>query len=172
MKKVHFITAGAGSGKTFSLTSELVDRIKNGGVSPSEVILTTFTKAAASEFRQKASKALLNAGLETESLQLAGAKIGTIDSISQSFVEKYWYMLGLSPELNVIAETEVKFFENESLEGIVTKEDLALFEKILKMFHMVKHEENKNSTKEDPEFWKAHLKKVIEYARKYGITDF
>ena len=170
MKKVHFITAGAGSGKTYTLTTELVKRIKKDGVSPSEVLLTTFTKAAAAEFQQKASSALLKAGMETESLQLAGAKIGTIDSVSQSFVEKYWYMLGLSPELNVIADTEVKIFENESLDGVVEKENLKLFSDVQKCFKISVMADNR--TVDDPDFWKTHLKKVIEYARTYGIEDF
>ena len=170
MKKVHFITAGAGSGKTYTLTTELVKRIKKDGVSPSEVLLTTFTKAAAAEFQQKASSALLKAGMETESLQLAGAKIGTIDSVSQSFVEKYWYMLGLSPELNVIADTEVKIFENESLDGVVEKENLKLFSDVQNCFKISVMADNR--AVDDPDFWKNHLKKVIEYARTYGIEDF
>jgi len=170
MKNIHFITAGAGSGKTFSLTKELVNKIQKDGVKPSEVILTTFTKAAASEFKQKASSALLKASMEIESLQLAGAKIGTIDSICQSFVQKYWYLLGISPELNVIADTEVKFFENQSLESLVTQNDLELFEEARKAFKISKKENS--ITKDDPDFWRTHLKGIINQSRNYGIVDY
>ncbi|MCF0201196.1 MAG: UvrD-helicase domain-containing protein, partial [Bacteroidales bacterium] len=81
MKNIKFITAGAGSGKTFTLTKELVARMK-GGLQPDQIILTTFTKAAAEEFKQKAAKALMEAGKKTEAQQLAGAMIGTIDSVA------------------------------------------------------------------------------------------
>ena len=55
MKNVTYINAGAGSGKTTELTKILSKELckKDGTIKPSEVILTTFTKLAASEFRQK-----------------------------------------------------------------------------------------------------------------------
>ena len=44
MKNVTYISAGAGSGKTYTLTHRLADMIRRGEVRPNEVILTTFTK--------------------------------------------------------------------------------------------------------------------------------
>ena len=55
MKNIKYISASAGSGKTYRLTQELTNAIKSGAVEPENVILTTFTKAAASEFKEKAS---------------------------------------------------------------------------------------------------------------------
>ena len=53
MKNIEFINAGAGSGKTTRLTQILSEELgkKNNTIRPSEVILTTFTELAASEFR-------------------------------------------------------------------------------------------------------------------------
>ena len=62
MRNIHYINAGAGSGKTFTLTKTLVNLILEGKCRPSELILTTFTELAASEFRQKAYDALVKAG--------------------------------------------------------------------------------------------------------------
>ena len=55
MKNIEFINAGAGSGKTTRLTQILSEELgkKNNTIRPSEVILTTFTELAASEFREK-----------------------------------------------------------------------------------------------------------------------
>lgn len=141
MKNIKFITAGAGSGKTFTLTKMLVDAVSNDGVLPSEIILTTFTKAAASEFKQKAMKAMLDASqketdtakadkLKECALQLDGAMIGTIDSLSQRFVEKYWYLLGISPDLNVITGEVQKYFIDLSLEKVITDNSRDSFKKI------------------------------------------
>jgi len=170
MRNIHFITAGAGSGKTYKLTNTLVDMIKNEGVRPDEVILTTFTKAAASEFKQKAMADLIKAGMETEAFQMAGAKIGTIDSVCQSFVEKYWYLLKSSPKLNVIADTEIAIFENESLDGVVSSENLIEFNQILNEFKI--SAQVNGITADDTDFWRKHLKKVIELSRSYGIKDY
>ena len=56
MKNVTYINAGAGSGKTYTLTSKLAEKLsdRSAGVTPSQVILTTFTELAAAEFREKA----------------------------------------------------------------------------------------------------------------------
>ena len=47
MNHVTYISAGAGSGKTFTLTSILADLIIKGKAALEEFILTTFTEAAA-----------------------------------------------------------------------------------------------------------------------------
>ena len=55
MRNITYITAGAGSGKTYTLTKKLVDFLnKEGGYQPGEIVLTTFTELAASEFKEKA----------------------------------------------------------------------------------------------------------------------
>lgn len=54
MNHVTYISAGAGSGKTYTLTTFLSELITKKGVKPEEFILTTFTEAAAAEFKEKA----------------------------------------------------------------------------------------------------------------------
>lgn len=180
MKNIKFITAGAGSGKTFTLTKMLVDAVSNDGVLPSEIILTTFTKAAASEFKQKAMKAMLDASqketdtakadkLKECALQLDGAMIGTIDSLSQRFVEKYWYLLGISPDLNVITDEVQKYFIDLSLEKVITDNSRDSFKKIQECFDIRKYEDKINIP--DPDFWKKHLERVISLKRNYSITN-
>ena len=43
LQHVRFISAGAGSGKTYRLTRELEQALSDGRVTPSAVIGTTFT---------------------------------------------------------------------------------------------------------------------------------
>ena len=68
MKNVTYINAGAGSGKTFTLTDILVKKLggtndtAQSAVLPSQVLLTTFTELAAAEFREKARQRMLEKG--------------------------------------------------------------------------------------------------------------
>lgn len=180
MKNIKFITAGAGSGKTFTLTKMLVDAVSNDGVLPSEIILTTFTKAAASEFKQKAMKAMLDASAkETDAakaeklkecaLQLDGAMIGTIDSLSQRFVQKYWYLLDISPDLKVITDEVQKYFVDLSLEKVISDDDRNFFKEIYDCFDIRKIDNGKKIS--DPDFWKKHLENVISLKRNYSIAN-
>ena len=51
--KLHFISAGAGSGKTYRLTQILHAKLSAGEIRPSGVIATTFTRKAATELRER-----------------------------------------------------------------------------------------------------------------------
>ena len=48
---IRFISAGAGSGKTYRLTELLLAELQAGRVRPAGVLATTFTKRAATELR-------------------------------------------------------------------------------------------------------------------------
>ena len=60
---LRFISAGAGSGKTYTLTNILGDELQNGRVKPGGVIATTFTVKAATELRERVRQHLLGHGL-------------------------------------------------------------------------------------------------------------
>ena len=51
MTNIHIITASAGSGKTYRLSTLLHEKIASGEVRPEAVIATTFTKKAAAELQ-------------------------------------------------------------------------------------------------------------------------
>lgn len=51
-----FISAGAGSGKTYRITTDVAKMVFDHKLNPEQVIMTTFTKAAAQELREKAKK--------------------------------------------------------------------------------------------------------------------
>ena len=49
-----YISAGAGSGKTYTITHHVADMIQGEEkLNPEQVIVTTYTKAAAQELREK-----------------------------------------------------------------------------------------------------------------------
>ena len=88
----NFISAGAGSGKTYTITTDVAKMVKDHLLNPDQVIMTTFTKAAAQELREKAKNELANLGLHREVQQMEHALIGTVHSVANTFLTKYWYL--------------------------------------------------------------------------------
>lgn len=168
MKNVKYISASAGSGKTYSLTLALTNAIKNKEVEPENVILTTFTKAAASEFKEKAKAMLYENGMISEADRLDQALIGTIHSVAESLILKYWYVLGLSPKINPIAEEDLDFYRNQSLVNLLNEEDLAFLNQFAEEFNI----KVDRGRKINYDFWKGDLSKILEYAKNYQIKDF
>ena len=92
MKNITFIYAGAGSGKTHKLTDLLFEKINNKEITASEVVLTTFTKKAANEIKERAQAKLLTENSFEAANSLNQAYIGTVHSVGYQFIKKYWYM--------------------------------------------------------------------------------
>lgn len=166
MGKVNFINAGAGSGKTYTLTEKLCDKLSN-GAKPSEFILTTFTKAAADEFKSKIKARLISGNMQQMLPLVDSAQIGTTDSIAQSYVEKYWYMLDMSPRLSIKDEEDMKEFTDRVLSQIVNAEDLAFFHNYVTILQVYYQTDEKKVL--DNDFWKAHVKDIVEKLESYTI---
>ena len=70
------VAAGAGSGKTFTLTQRIVNALCTGALtSIGEVLAITFTKKAAAELRSRIKAQLLSEGLTDEALAVDDAWI-------------------------------------------------------------------------------------------------
>lgn len=123
-----FITAGAGSGKTYRITTDVAKMVKGKGnevdkLKPDQVIMTTFTKAAAQELREKAKNELVKLGLHYEAQQMEHALIGTVHSVANTFLTKYWYLLGITPDAAAMEEDEVALYRDHSLKDILKNEE-------------------------------------------------
>ena len=165
-----FITAGAGSGKTYRITTDVAKMVndKNIGVKPDQVIMTTFTKAAAQELREKAKKELVNLGLHDEAQQMEHALIGTVHSVANSFLTKYWYLLGITPDAAAMDEDEVSVYRDHSLKGLISKDERAFLFKYAETYD-VTYSDSKPGI--NYEFWKNDLCQVLDYIKWYDISD-
>jgi len=171
MKHIEFINAGAGSGKTRTLTTllcEYLDGTKE-NYKPSQVILTTFTELAAAEFREKARGALLENGMFGQAAQLETASIGTVHSVAFYFVKKFWYLLGRGAIQNVMAESDRQFYMNQSLADLATEEDVQFFGELHGEFNFSKY--TGRGSPDNPDFWKDDLEAIIEKMVTYEIDD-
>ena len=165
MKNIHYISAGAGSGKTYTLTEIMAERIADGFCRPDEIMLTTFTVAAANEFREKARHKLIDKGLVEQAAEMSGARIGTIHSVAKSLIDRYWYRLELVPGMKVLSDEERLRHINESLATLASKDELKLFNSVRDCFGIVSN--NGNSMQPDRDFWKRHLETIVFLTDNY-----
>ena len=169
MKNTTFISAGAGSGKTYRLTQEIAQMITEGKCKAEQIILTTFTDAAAKELREKVRSTLYSKGLYEAAMNIDNAAIGTIHSIAYQFVSRYWYLLGISANVSIMDTEGSKFCISQSLASLPEEKDLALFENILISFNVTKSVVN--IPKPNPDFWKDDLKNIIDKTVELNINE-
>jgi ATP-dependent helicase/nuclease subunit A len=123
------VVAGAGTGKT----STLVERCMNCLIEASppasldEILMVTFTDAAAAEMRQRI-RARLEEQLQKrpesarwqEQLALfETAHIGTLHSFCLQLIRQHFYLLELDPQLSVMRQEESWLLANETLDDIL-----------------------------------------------------
>ncbi len=99
------VSAGAGSGKTAVLTARTM-RILNSGTHVNELLILTFTKAAAGEMKERIRKSIKkgitdNPSLAKELELIDQAYITTFDSFALSVVKKYHYLLNISNNIGI-----------------------------------------------------------------------
>ena len=164
MKNVTYINAGAGSGKTTELTKILAEKLEK-EVKPSEVILTTFTEMAAAEFRERARQKLYQSGQADIANQLDAATIGTVHSVAFSFIKKYWYLIGVSPDMKVMSEEDLQVYISQSLGDYVNQTDLDFFRQYCEFFNL----RGSDNTSKDYNFWIDALLIVIDKINTYNI---
>ncbi len=100
--KSIIVSAGAGSGKTAVLTERVIRKLKD-GVNVNELLILTFTKAAAAEMADRIRKKIKKDKALLPQLNLLdSAYITTFDSFSLSIVKKYHYLLNVSSNIGII----------------------------------------------------------------------
>ncbi|SKC99093.1 ATP-dependent exoDNAse (exonuclease V) beta subunit (contains helicase and exonuclease domains) [Burkholderia sp. CF099] len=108
MNEVEFISAGAGSGKTYRLTSTLAEALESGATRPQGVLATTFTVKAATELRERARAWLLDKGRLDLATAIGQAKLGTVNGVCGQLLKRFCFELGLSPDQTVLGEGQSK----------------------------------------------------------------
>ena len=105
-----FVSAGAGSGKTFTLTRRIVYAL-----SPEsgpfvehldQVLAITFTKDAAAEIRDRVRRALIDEGMDEEALTVDDAWISTIHGMCSRILRAHALELGIDPEFTVLTDSD------------------------------------------------------------------
>ena len=170
MKNITYISAGAGSGKTTRIIDKLVEAI-NDKTRPSEIMMTTFTRAAAQEMQERAKKKLLELNMPKEANEMGAATIGTIHSVCLRFIQKYWYLIGISPDCQQMDENDFNSYVDKSLFQKVSEEDMLSLEKWRKVLDWKKRDGKKTKPKPYIAFWSDWLRTMVNKVRYYHIDD-
>ncbi len=119
------VSAGAGSGKTAVLTERVIRKIKT-GTHINELLILTFTNAAAAEMKFRIRKAIQeNVGLEEELNLIDSAYITTFDSFSLSIVKKYHTKLNITNKIKITDEVIIDLAKNKILDQIMEENYLS-----------------------------------------------
>ncbi len=118
---ITVISAGAGSGKTYTLTGRMIEMLAQ-GVRPSAIMATTFTKKAAAELQERVRARLLEQGQTEAANELGSALIGTVHSIGVKLLQRFAFEAGVSPLVEIIADGDEQRLFNESLAQILTND--------------------------------------------------
>ena len=123
------VVAGAGTGKTRTLVERCLDCLVREKASLEQMLIVTFTDAAATEIRQR-----IRARLEEQlaarpgelhwSEQLAlfdAAHIGTLHGFCFKLIRQHFYQLELDPQLAVMPEEEARMLADDVLEEILQR---------------------------------------------------
>jgi ATP-dependent helicase/nuclease subunit A len=133
-KQNVLVSASAGSGKTRVLVDRVLNKIITDHINIDELLIVTFTKAAAKEMRDRLEQALrTHLNTETEAAtksflvrqlrRLPVADISTMDAFCQKIVQNYYYIIDLDPEFRLLADqTETQMLKEQVWEKV--REDL------------------------------------------------
>ena len=126
------VSAAAGSGKTAVLTERICRRVtdRTDPADIDELLIMTFTRAAAAEMRERIRKRLEEetvketaerpdssraAQLKRQIMLLDGARITTIDSFCLNMLREHSDLTGLDPAFRVGSEEELSLMRNDVL---------------------------------------------------------
>lgn len=133
------VSAAAGSGKTAVLVERIIKQIigntednqalpqSNNTIDIDEILVVTFTNAAAGEMRERIGKAISSKMETTEDIDiklklqnqltlLVKSDIRTIHSFCQSIIREYYFLLDLDPSIRTADTTEIKIITHEVID--------------------------------------------------------
>lgn len=120
------ISAGAGSGKTATLTERIVRRIIN-GADISRMLVVTYTKDASNELKVRIAKKLSealknnpgNTHLMSQIVRVTSADISTIHSFCLKTIRPYFDKLSIDSDFKIAEESEIAILKNEVMAEII-----------------------------------------------------
>lgn len=122
-----FVEAGAGSGKTFTLTQRIVWALTEGSLDAnhayitdlSQALIITFTHAAARSIKEKTREALRRAGMHAQALQVDEAWISTIHGMCFRLIKLYALELGIDPNSAIASNTNSEYLLHQAFNDVM-----------------------------------------------------
>ena len=112
------ISAGAGSGKTATLSEKVLRMIETEEIKPSQLLVLTFTNNAAHSMKMKIQKKFMNKDNSKFKDQMLSSHIQTFDSFMQYLVKSHASDLQISDSFTIANDTLMAVKKEEFLDEI------------------------------------------------------
>ncbi|MDS9470353.1 helicase-exonuclease AddAB subunit AddA [Sporosarcina pasteurii] len=123
------VSAAAGSGKTKVLITRMIEKVidEENPIDVDQLLVVTFTNAAAAEMRQRMGEALEEeiaknpeaVHLRRQLNLLNKAQISTLHSFCQNVVRQYAYLLDIDPGFRVADSSEAALLRDDALSDVL-----------------------------------------------------
>ncbi len=123
------VSAAAGSGKTAVLVERILSLITcwDHPIDVDELLVVTFTKAAAAEMRERLLGAVTKEAdahptdthLQRQIALIHNAQISTIDSFCQHVISNHFHRIGLEPGFRIADEAEISLLKEEVCDAVL-----------------------------------------------------
>ncbi len=160
---LKIISAGAGSGKTYRLTQEMVGLLAEGTVRPSGIIATTFTNKAAAELEERVRVKLLEDGMVEAANELGNSLIGTVHGLGVKLLKRFAFEAGVSPQVDIMADDDQQVMFNQSLAMVLTNDRVGEMEVLSERLGFNKSIFNTTN-------WRKLLLQLTEIARSNNFS--
>jgi len=165
MKGIEMINASAGSGKTYSLTQKVSEKL-NAGLMPEALMATTFTNKAAAELRERIRLQLLKDNKHEEAQRIYDGFVGTVNSICARLLTEYALDAGLSPALDVMPEEDSTRLFQISISAVIN-EHAAAIEPAAKRLG---RDGGGSGFQQRPD-WRDDVRRIVDLARSNNLDD-
>lgn len=168
------LSAAAGSGKTAVLTERIIKLLTEGDnpIEPSELLVVTFTNAAAKEMKKRINDGIddlisfdpSNPFLRSVKTKLCDAEITTIDSFCLKLVRENFNDAGVEPDFTILESSDKSILESDAIRE--TLDDLCKKKpEIYDMLNSVTSYRN-----DDSELIKK-IRRLYDFSRSFPFPD-
>ncbi|MGG1401588.1 UvrD-helicase domain-containing protein [Bacillus salipaludis] len=161
--QLKMVSAGAGAGKTYRLSEEILNSIQN-GVQPENIMATTFTTKAADELIERVRIRLLEAGDPTAAARILDGYVGTMNSVFGRLLREFALEMGLSPVQKVLADTEATTLFDTIAAEVMDKFYGDYRQVFIRLGLNDKSDRNGN-------YWGKKVLEVLKLARENGMSS-
>jgi len=123
------VSAAAGSGKTAVLVERILKKVidKNNPVNIDQMVVVTFTKAAAGEMKDRIRAAIEKAAaanpedthLQKQKTLIHHANITTIDAFCSMIIKDHFDKIDMDPSSRIAENGEIKLLQSEALDEVI-----------------------------------------------------
>ena len=150
--KSLIVSASAGSGKTSTMIRKIFNTIFDNKVDISNLLVLTYTNAAAAEMKSRLNEFLLNKIAESDDREflqkqvnkLSIADISTFHSFYEKLIKANYYLLNINPSFVIADDSESKILKENAF-SLAINQFKADEEKYLKLFSAFNKKRNETA---------------------------